>query len=114
MTDEKYKEKLEAFKNSCRVYKKEKKMLEAAESDRNAFGNEKLYIYLREDIGYVEDLFEKIGRKCGANARLMIWLMFVEENIQSDIALQFGLTRRQLQYSLNKWMHHVFEEEDSM
>lgn len=108
MNDKEFKEKLDAFKNSCRVYKHEKEMME--EHMRNAgkdFADKKLTGFLEEDIRYVEDMFERIKERCGNNARLMIWLMFVEERTQQDVAQQYGLTRRQLQYSLNKWMHMV-------
>lgn len=111
MNEHEYKEKLSAFKSSCRVYKNEKRMLEEAENRKNAFGDDQLYKFMREDIEYVNRMFEIIGSKCGVNARLMIWLMFVEDITQADVAYRFGVTRRQLQYSMNKWMHQVFEEE---
>ena len=110
MTEQEYKDRLDAFKSSCRVYKNEKKMLEESDMRKNAFGDDQLYRYMKEDIDYVNRMFETIGTKCGVNARLMIWLLFVEENTQADVAYRFGLTRRQLQYSLNKWMHQVFSE----
>ncbi|MDO4413570.1 MAG: hypothetical protein Q4C20_00685 [Erysipelotrichaceae bacterium] len=111
MTEKEYKERLNAFKNSCRVYKYEKKMLQEADMRKNGFGDDQLYSYMREDIGFVDGMFDTISAKCGVNARLMIWLLFVDENTQADVAYRFGLTRRQLQYSVNKWMHQVFEAE---
>lgn len=113
MTEQEYKEKLDAFKNSCRVYKNEKKMLSEAEIRKSYFGDDQLYKFMREDVEYVDRMFEKIGARCGVNARLMLWMMFVEENTQADVAYRFGLSRRQLQYSMNKWMRQVFSEGES-
>ena len=113
MNEQEYKDRFDAFKSSCRVYKHEKKMLEEADQRKNGFGDEQLYRFMKEDTEYVDRMFEKIAEKCGINARLMLWLMFVEENTQADVAYRFGITRRQLQYSMNKWMHQVLAEEDS-
>lgn len=110
MTDKEFKDRLDAFKNSCRVYKNEKKMLEEAGMRRSTFGDDQLYKFMKEDIDYVDRMFETISAKCGMNARLMIWLLFVEENTQADVAYRFGLSRRQLQYSMNKWMRQVLDE----
>jgi hypothetical protein len=112
MTEKEYKEKLDAFKNSCRVYKNEKKMLAEAEMKKTWFGDEQLHRFMKEDVEYVDGMFEKIGKKCGVNARLMLWMMFVDENTQADVAFRFGLSRRQLQYSMNKWMRQALEEGD--
>lgn len=113
MTEQEYKAKFDAFKNSCRVYKHEKQMLEEADPRKKGFGDEQLYKFMKEDVDYVDSVFKKIADKCGMNARLVIWLMFVEENTQADVAYRFGLSRRQLQYSMNKWMRQVLAEEDS-
>ena len=113
MTEQEYKDKLDAFKSSCRVYKNEKKMLAEAEMKKTWFGDEQLHRFMKEDVEYVDGMFEKIGKKCGVNARLMLWMMFVDENTQADVAFRFGLSRRQLQYSMNKWMHTVLAEGES-
>ena len=39
---------------------------------------------------------------------MLIWALFVENRIQTDVADEFGLTRRQLQYSVDKWLKEVF------
>ena len=113
MTEQDYKEKLTAFKSSCRVYRQEKEMIEDLSSRESggAFGNEKLLEFMKEDVAFVDKMFDRINEKCGSNARLMIWLLFVEEKTQVDVAYQYGLTRRQLQYSLNNWMHKVLDTE---
>ena len=113
MTEQEYKDKLDAFKSSCRVYKNEKRMLEEAELKKSYFGDEQLYRFMCEDVEYVDQMFEKISEKCGMNARLMLWLLFVEENTQADVAFRFGLSRRQLQYSMNKWMRTVLSGGES-
>lgn len=111
MTEKEYKEKLDAFKNSCRVYKHEKMMLEDSAKTAHKFGDEQLNAFLLEDITYVDDMFSEIEEKCGKSARLILWFLYVEGKTQADAADQFGLTRRQLQYSLKKWMRQVLEQE---
>jgi DNA-directed RNA polymerase specialized sigma subunit len=39
----------------------------------------------------------------------MIFLLFVEEKTQVDIAHEFGITRRQVQYSMDKWLHAALD-----
>lgn len=111
MDEQIYREKLSSFKDSCRVYKKEKQTLEASVSpilpaDRQVLG------YLKEDVEYVNHVFSRVKDLFGTSAVLMIWLLFVAEKTQVDVAYQLGITRRQLQYSVSKYMHRVFEEEE--
>ena len=124
-----FKQKTGSFKNSCRVYLKEKervKILEARYpelasthfdldtfkidlSEDNGRGNLELYQFLKDDISFVEETFNEIEQRCGNNAKILIWALFVENRIQTDLADEFGLTRRQLQYSVDKWLHEVFD-----
>ena len=101
-----YKESLEAFRASCRAYRNEKENLVRY---RNVQGlnplTEQMVKFMREDVAFVDATLEKIEQTCGTNARLMIFLLFVEERTQVDIAHEFGITRRQVQYSMDKWLH---------
>ena len=128
MGKEGFKQPAAAFKNSCRVYLKEKERVKALEakypqlaengydpetfrvdlSEDSGQGNLELYQFLKDDIRFVEETFEKISRLCGNNAKVLIWALFVENRIQTDVADEFGLTRRQLQYSVEKWLKEVF------
>ena len=110
MNERDYKERLQAFKNSCRVYEHEQNALEKARLS-NGSGDERLNAYLKEDVDSVTRTFELIRELCGTSIALMIWQLFVEEKTQAATAHQFGITRRQLQYCVNKYMHEVFEEE---
>jgi DNA-directed RNA polymerase specialized sigma subunit len=64
---------------------------------------------MQEDVDYVDRILDRIEEKCGTNARLMIFLLFVEERTQVDIAHEFGITRRQVQYSMDKWLHAALD-----
>lgn len=110
MTEREFKDKMDALKNSCRVYKHEQAILDEHNINKSDhFGDEKLLSYIKEDIAYVEDTFSKIESKFGKSARLIVWMLFVEDKTQQDVAENFGLSRRQLQYSLGKWLHAVLE-----
>ena len=100
-----YRDKIDAFRDSCRVYLKEK------ETEANLKGDsDELFVrFLKEDIQYVEDTFEKIRNECGIDAENVIRKLFVEEETQKQVAYEFGITRRQLQYSLYRWLRQVFE-----
>lgn len=105
-----YKESQEAFHASCRAYRNEKENLLRY---KNAQGldalTEQMVRFMQEDVDYVDKILDRIEKKCGTNARLMIFLLFVEEKTQVDIAHEFGITRRQVQYSMDKWLHAALD-----
>ncbi|MCH3960926.1 MAG: helix-turn-helix domain containing protein [Solobacterium sp.] len=105
-----YKESQEAFRASCRAYRNEKENLVRY---KNAQGlnalTEQMVRFMQEDVDYVDRILDRIEEKCGTNARLMIFLLFVEERTQVDIAHEFGITRRQVQYSMDKWLHAALD-----
>jgi DNA-directed RNA polymerase specialized sigma subunit len=105
-----YKESQEAFRASCRAYRNEKENLVRY---KNAQGlnalTEQMVKFMQEDVDYVDRILGRIEEKCGTNARLMIFLLFVEERTQVDIAHEFGITRRQVQYSMDKWLHAALD-----
>lgn len=100
-----YKQKVEAFKDSCRMYENEK-----ASRDQLSDGNEMLAKYLREDIAFTEGTFDRILEECGETARQAVYELFVEEKTQLDVAYSLGISRRKLQYLVTQWLHTVFEE----
>lgn len=129
--DNSYRSKLAAFRTSCRVYQKEKQEMDHLVSkypdlakvkpEKNAvkldphmnhgLGNIELYQLLAQDIRYVDDVFVRIDEKCGHTAYLMLWMLFIEGRTQQSVAESFGLTRRQIQYSMDKWMKQVLNDE---
>ena len=103
-----YKEKIEAFRSSCRFYRQNKRMFETTPENED---NRQHLHYIHDDIMFVERMFERIREKCGTGARLILYLLFVEERTQEDVAKEYNMTRRQLQYSVRKWLDSVFESE---
>lgn len=86
------------------MYQSEKIQLESVNE------NEILKKYLAEDISFVEDTFLALEEECGLQAKNTVWKLFVEERTQIDVAFESGMSRRQLQYLINKWLHAVFED----
>ena len=41
---------------------------------------------------------------------MIIYKLYVEGKTQSDVAEEYHMTRRQLQYSLGKWTKALFDE----
>lgn len=87
-------------------------MYEAYLSDRNAQQDDRMYSYILEDLKFVENSLDEIMEKCGTAARLIVYLLYVENRTQEDVAGIFGITRRQLQYSLIRWLDTVFVPQD--
>lgn len=130
--DPRFKREQEKFRNSARVYQKEKEWMQEQEklypnikniqfeddvfkvdlSEDTGKGEVELYQLYRKDVQYVDDILTKIDRMCGHNARILIWALYVDNRIQVDVAEEFGLTRRQLQYSVDKWLHEVLLDDD--
>lgn len=100
-----YRQKVEAFKDSCRMYESEK----AAQAELSK-GNEMLARFIKDDIAFTEDTFARILEECGEAARQAVYELFVEEKTQLDVAYNMGISRRKLQYMVNQWLHTVFEE----
>ena len=125
--DAELKRKVEIFRNTCRVYYPVQKLIAQKESrdpwlktadpdnpdlsieDRQAVIN---YQLMKKDIETVEKTFEKIEKTCGSGARYILWDEFVNNIFQQEVAQSYGFSRRQLQYSIEKWMYEVFGEDD--
>ena len=112
MTEQQYRERLHAFRSSCRVYKQEKEFLEK-HANTAVQPDQRLVSYFKEDVESVEHIFSMLSELCGRPAALMVWMLCVEEKTQAAAAYQLNITRRQLQYSFSRYMHLVFEEERS-
>ena len=78
-----YKDKIEAFRSSCRFYRQNKRMFETTPENED---NRQHLHYIHDDIMFVERMFERIREKCGTGARLIMYLLFVEERTQEDVA----------------------------
>lgn len=100
MEEEKLKKRIEAFRISCKVYPYEKEYWEKLQSSENT--DKILLQFIQEDIDFVEKTFDKIEESFGKKAREMVYALYVEEKTQTQAAEEMGITRRQLQYSLDQ------------
>ena len=103
-------ERAKIFRSSARFYLSNKKIYEDHHAGRNSQQDERLLTFIREDLTFVERCLDEIAQKCGTAARLIVYLLYVENRTQEDVAGNFGITRRQLQYSLIRWMNTAFAE----
>ena len=104
----KQKDKIDAFKASCRVYLNEKEALESYHSTN--LGDKYMYDMMQDDVDFVEEVFERLEEECGTQAKLMFYLLYVKAETQQDVAKKFGLTRRQLQQTIYRWQRQVFDD----
>lgn len=103
-----YREKAEAFKVLCRTYKREKVLSQ----ETNVQMDDLLKRFVREDVEYVEKTFDKIEQAFGPEAKNILWKLFVDGRIQVDVAYESNISRRQLQYSVDRWIRYIFEDEE--
>ena len=104
------KERLKEFRHSCHVYKKEKQILENAVNSYDS-SEKKLIAFFREDVDRVDQVLSYVHDQFGASATLMIRQLFIEEKTQTDVAFQFGITRRQLQYCVDQYLSQILNED---
>lgn len=139
MNDAEYRQKLNAFKNSCRTYVKEKENLKKLlhevpgvknvvtmddhgvltiteipsqkESDKVPMTYVRLYQYMLEDIWFVEHTLDRVEAFYGNEARSIIESMLVNGTAQSDAARQYHLTRWQIQERSGQWLRKALSED---
>lgn len=109
-----YKDQLESFKSSCRMYPQEKQDIEeyrnsSLEQDPV---KQKYFLYMQDDITYVESSFKEIREKCGTNAVLLIWMLFVERKTQTALAEEWHMDRMHIRYAMDRWMHILLEQKE--
>ncbi len=107
------KNKYEAFKDSCRTYLREKAMLAKMNPNTEDPLLKTRYRFLKEDVAYTEKMLDKLEEKCGTNARLMVYELLIENRTQTQVAKDYQITRRQVQYSLEKWMDAILKDEEA-
>lgn len=107
-------DKAKLFRSSARFYLSNKKMYEDYKAGKLHQQDDRFYSFILEDLQFVENSLEEILEKCGTAARLIIYMLYVENRTQEDVAGLFGITRRQLQYSLVRWLDTVFVPQDSV
>lgn len=96
------------FRGSARFYLRNKQMYEEYRLSEKNEQDDRFYSFILEDLHFVENTLEEIKEKCGTAARLIIYLLYVENRTQEEVVGLFGITRRQLQYSLARWMDTAF------
>ena len=99
-----YKQKVDAFKDSCRMYVHEKAYLASLDNDTM------LKRFIQDDISFTESIFDKLEKECGETARQAVYELFVEEKTQLDVACNMHVSRRKFQYLIGEWLGKVCEE----
>ncbi|MEE8806803.1 MAG: hypothetical protein SOI44_00110 [Lactimicrobium sp.] len=79
-------------------------------ADETGRGELELYQYLLEDVARVDHVFTAAENLCGSSAKQILWHHFVEMDTQEDLASRLSISRRQLQYAMNKWMKKVYDD----
>lgn len=104
------------FRSSSRVYKREKTQLTALQQKyrdvRDAPTREReLMELLRQDTEFVEQILETVRKKSGEEAVVLILDLYVDSRKQNDVAQAHGISRRQLQYSVDKFLKEAYSNE---
>ena len=127
-----YQKKKKAFSNSCRIYISQKSQLlefekkypflkvEPATEDSailhvGIFSNideaQKIvyaYKHVKESTEYVESVFNDIEKKCGYDAKTILWKLYVDGNTMEVVAREYGIGIRTLSVWKKEWMEAEF------
>ncbi len=103
-------DKLEMFKISCRMYKKEKEEVDAMPTNLDKLA-EKNYEYLRADVEFVDRVMEKIALGHGTNAQLLVWELYVENRTRLDVASEYHMNAKTVGVMVDKWLREALEDE---
>jgi|GEM_PF-2739675 len=102
-----YKEFLQTFKFACRVHRAE--LVQLKQIQNKAMRNQ-VEQYMEKDLQTVEDIFNKIDEVCGPSARVLIWMMYVEEKSVEEIGDLFDIPSSTVRRNVAGWLRKTFEE----
>jgi len=102
-----YKEFLQTFKFACRVHRAELAQLELIKEKGSKNQTQQ---YLEKDLEMVEEIFDKIDEICGPSARVLIWMMYVEEKSVEEIGDIFDIPPSTVRKMISGWLKKTFEK----
>jgi len=70
--------------------------------------------FLEKDIQVVEDTFQRIHETCGPAARVIMWMLYVEEKSFEETAGEMGFSVGGLRNKVNEWNSLIFKSDDSI
>lgn len=131
MTKEQYRRKFDIFRSTCLQYATEKTEVEKLEkrypslkeinieegkfridlSREYEAGELERYQLLKENVEMVETHFKDIEEMFGERAKDILWELFIQDRSQTDVGEDYEMSRRQVQYAMDKWLQQVFEKE---
>ncbi|MBR3202899.1 MAG: hypothetical protein IKF60_04880 [Solobacterium sp.] len=131
MTKEQYRRKFDIFRSTCLLYATEKSQLEQLEkrypslkeinieegkfridlSREYEAGELERYQLLKENVEMTETYFKDIEEMFGEKAKDILWELFIQDRSQTDVGEDYEMSRRQVQYAMDKWLQKLFEKE---
>ena len=129
-----YAKKRRTFKNACRIYINQKSQLLSLEKKYPFLKNDPAtensailhvgifsdlneaqriiytYKHVREATEYVEATFSDIEKKCGYEAKAVLWKIFIDGETQEIVAGEYGVGRRTIQKWTKQWLETEFLE----
>jgi hypothetical protein len=128
-----YRQRKREFKNSCRIYISEKSHLLSLEKKYPFLKNEPAtedsailhvgifsdlneaqriiysYKHVKENTEYVDSVFIDIEKKCGSDAKSILWKLYVEGSTQEIVAVEYGVGKRTIQRWVKQWLDQEFK-----
>ena len=102
-----YKEFLQSFKFACKVHRAELAQLDQVKDKES---ENQLDQFIEKDLQVVKETFDKIDEVCGPSARVLVWLMYVEEKSAEEIGSLFGLPSNTVRRKISEWLKKTFEK----
>ncbi|MBP3867956.1 MAG: hypothetical protein J6D38_02480, partial [Solobacterium sp.] len=69
------------------------------------------YQLLKENVEMTETYFKDIEEMFGEKAKDILWELFIQDRSQTDVGEDYEMSRRQVQYAMDKWLQKLFEKE---
>ena len=128
-----YRQRKRESKNSCRIYISEKSHLLSLEKKYPFLKNEPAtedsailhvgifsdlneaqriiysYKHVKENTEYVDSVFTDIEKKCGSDAKSILWKLYVEGSTQEIVAVEYGVGKRTIQRWVKQWLDQEFK-----
>ncbi len=64
-----------------------------------------------EGINYVDDIFHRIDKKYGSEARDVLWASYIDGEKEETIEKRTGKTSRTFRKNATKWLRNILGEE---
>lgn len=93
------------------MYGQEKLDYEKVISGKQDITSAKLAAFLKADIDFVDSVMTYMEQHHGTYARLLVWLLYVQNMTVDGVAKQYHMPKTQIRADVDRWMHELFDDD---